>query len=84
MADKPKEAGGLTASQLIASLEMSPRCDAADVKGLTPEQQAALHAFLHEVIAAYYRMTILVPQNQAMAVLDRRFSRAAQGPRRVR
>jgi hypothetical protein len=84
MADRPREDGGLTATQLFNSLEMSPLCDPSDVEGLTPEQLAALHAFLHEIIAAYYRMTILVPPDQALVVLDKRFKKAAGAPRRPR
>jgi hypothetical protein len=78
MEDTMKEDVGLTATQLLGSLQAKPLCDDADVQELTPEQQAALHAFLHETIAAYYRMRMLIPEDRALAVLNKRFAKAAK------
>ena len=66
------------AARFVRSLELKPLCDSAHAKNLTPEQQAALHAFLHEFLAAYYRMRILVPEDRANAILDSRFAKAAE------
>jgi hypothetical protein len=77
MADKTQARVGPSASQLLRSLELKPLCDAADVQGMTPEQVAAVHAFLHEILAAFYRMRILVPENLVLTALNKRFERAA-------
>ena len=63
------------ASQLLKSLQVRPFCD--HVPGdLTPEQQAAMHAFMHEVLAAYFRMRMTVPEQTALTMLDQRFAAA--------
>ena len=83
MASESSPAGQLTASRLLTSLKIQPFCDDIGDQDLTPEQQAAVHAFLHEVLAAYYRMTEMVPVQKAATILDRRFAQAASGkPRR--
>jgi hypothetical protein len=64
------------ATALLDSLKFKPFCDHKSTSELTPEQQAALHAFLHEVLAAYYRMSILVPEEARTRVLNKRFAEA--------
>jgi hypothetical protein len=76
MASQGSKTGGLTASQLLNFLQVQPFCDNTG-GDLTPEQEAALHAFLHEILAAYYRMRMTVPEKTALAMLDRKFAQAA-------
>lgn len=64
------------ASALLKSIQLRPFCDHPDIEDLTPEQQAAMHAFLHEVMAAYFRMTMVVPVGTATRVLNARFAKA--------
>lgn len=70
-------AGVLTATKLLLSLQVRPFCDDAGDQELTPEQEAALHAFLHEIMAAYFRLRMTVPQDKVLTLLDRRFAKAA-------
>lgn len=73
MAKKPKvELGTL----LLNDIRLRPFCDHNDVDHLTPEQQAAVHAFLHEFLASFYRMSIIVPEGDFLQVLNSRFSKA--------
>lgn len=60
------------ADSFLESLMLRPFCDAADVKGLTVEQRAALHVFLYEFLAAYYRACEKVPENNVKQVLEKR------------
>jgi len=77
----PAAKGKGFASQLLKSLQIRPFCD--HVPGdLSPEQQAALHAFLHEVLASYFRMRMVVPENTALTILDQRFADAFADPGR--
>lgn len=78
MANDANTGGGLTAAQLLKSLQVRPFCDDNSDQGLSPEQEAALHAFMHEMMAAYYRMRMVVPEQKALTVLDRRFATAAK------
>jgi hypothetical protein len=64
------------ASQLLGSLRQQIRCDSAEGEGLTPEQIAALHAFVHDVLRSYHHLKTLVPEEKVLAVLDRRFGKA--------
>ncbi len=66
------------ATKLLKSLQMRPFCDHTDTDQLTPEQMAAVHAFMHEMLAAYYRMTIIVPAGLSLEVLNKRFAKAAK------
>jgi len=78
MKERENTEGGLTASQLLGSLQVRPFCDDPRTKELTPEQRAALHVFLHEIVAAYYRMRMTVPEDLALAILNKRFADAAK------
>jgi hypothetical protein len=78
MTEHENTVGVLTATQLIGGLQVRAFCDDPRTKELTPEQQAAMHAFLHEILAAYYRMRMTVPQDLALAILNKRFSDAAR------
>jgi len=69
-----------TAGKILKSIKVRPFCDSnSGVRDLTPEQQAAMHAFLHEVLAAYYRMSILVPEDAIAKILSHRFDQALKG-----
>jgi hypothetical protein len=63
------------ADNLVESLMLKPRCDAADVKGLTVEQRAALHVFLNEVLAAYHRACEKVPEQAVRFIVERRIKK---------
>lgn len=60
------------ADNFLESLMLRPFCDAADVKGLTVEQRAALHVFMYEFLAAYYRACEKVPANSVKQALEKR------------
>ncbi len=77
MKDKAQARVGITATQLLTSLQVRPFCDHGDVRDLPPEQQAALHAFMFELLSAYWRMRIVVPEDKALRVLNKRFAKAA-------
>jgi len=64
------------ARALLTSLRLRPLCDHSSTKDLTPEQIAALHAFLHEVMASFYRLSMVLPEEQTMKILDHRFAQA--------
>lgn len=63
------------ADDLIKSLKIQPFCDAADVKGLTPEQRNALHAFLSEVLASYHRACEKVPEEAVKYIVELRLKK---------
>ena len=69
---------GITAARLLRSLHLRPFCDHGDVGDLPPEQQAALHAFMFEMLASYWRMRMVVPEKSAVRVLNARFAKAAK------
>jgi hypothetical protein len=71
MAFNPKR----IATDLFMSLSIKPQCDHVPEE-LTPEQVAALHAHLHEVMASFYRLSMVVPQPLIFDVLNRRFAQA--------
>lgn len=60
------------ADDLIHSLKIHPFCDAADVKGLSREQRAALHAFLNEMLASYHRACEKVPEEAVKYIVELR------------
>jgi hypothetical protein len=64
-------------SALIHSLAVQPLCDHRDTDELTPEQIAALHAYMHENLAAYYRLLMVVPEAVANRIISKRFLAAA-------
>jgi hypothetical protein len=83
MADKPtKKAGektdgvGLSFTQLMGSLKLRMLCDDTGDQELSAEQEAAMHAFLHEVFASYYRLTTRVPEKKVRTIFNRRFASA--------
>jgi len=76
--DKAKGHVGISATRLLHSLHLQPFCDHGDVKDLPPEQQAAMHAFLFELLASYWRMRMVVPENKALRVLNTRFAKAGK------
>jgi hypothetical protein len=76
--NKGKGPLGFTATRLLHSLHVQPFCDHGDVGDLPPEQQAALHAFMFELLASYWRMRMVVPEKQALRVLNARFAKAAK------
>ncbi|HKU94303.1 MAG TPA: hypothetical protein VJR58_03455 [Vineibacter sp.] len=71
-----KENQGQFARALLTSLRLRPFCDHSSTRDLTPEQVAALHAFLHEVLASFYRLSMVLPEEQTMKILDHRFTQA--------
>jgi hypothetical protein len=60
-------------ASLVGFLQMGIKCDSRQVKELTPEQQAALHVFLHEFLAQYFRMVMVVPAARANKIMDKVF-----------
>ena len=64
------------ASALLKSLQVRPFCDDTGGQELTPEEEAALHAFLHEVLASFFRMRMAVPEEKALVILNKRFEQA--------
>lgn len=64
------------AGALIRSLTVTPLCDHKDTTDLTPEQVAAMHMFKHELLAAYYRMRMVVPEAPANRILSKRLADA--------
>jgi hypothetical protein len=58
-----------TQADVVALVAVTPFCDAPDVVDFTPEQQAALHVFKHEVLAAGYRLYQSVPPSMAGPLL---------------
>ncbi|WP_162914728.1 hypothetical protein [Desertibaculum subflavum] len=62
---------------LIHSLKVEPLCDHRDTDELTPEQIAALHAYMHENLAAYYRLLMVVPEEVANRILSKRLIKIA-------
>jgi hypothetical protein len=65
------------AERLIETLKVRPFCDGPEVGDLSPEQQAALHVFQHEVLAAYYRVCEKVPAAAVNRVISGRLTKAA-------
>jgi len=81
MKDKSEvEPAGATLSftRLFGSLQISPFCEGREAQDLDPRQKAAIHLFLHEILAAYYRLITVVPAAKVAAVLNRRFRSAAK------
>lgn len=72
------------AGRLIHSLTITPLCDHHDTTDLTPEQIAALHMFKHELLAAYYRMRMVVPEAPANRILSKRLADAFAAPKAAR
>jgi hypothetical protein len=66
------------AGSFINLLQVRPFCDGPDVHGLSPEQQAALHVFQHEALAAYFRVCEKVPEDAVLGVIERRLIKAAE------
>lgn len=62
---------------LIHSLKVEPLCDHRDTDELTPEQIAALHTYMHENLAAYYRLLMVVPEEVANRILSKRLLKVA-------
>jgi hypothetical protein len=58
-------------------LTVNPFCEDPDVKGLSPEQQCALHEFFHTVLAAGYKLYQVVPPKKAKVILVKKFGRAS-------
>jgi hypothetical protein len=73
-----EERRGLTVTRLVDALRMRPRCDSAEARDLSPEQQAAFHAFLYDVLRAYHHLKTQVPEDKVLAVLNGRFREAAE------
>ncbi len=65
------------AESLVKELQVRPFCDGPETGGLSPEQQAALHAFQHEVLAAYYRCCEKVPLDKVNGIVGGRLARVA-------
>jgi hypothetical protein len=53
-------------------------CDKSDVKQLSPEQVAALHAFKHEVLAALFHLFEKVPEDTAKTIVSKHLAEAMQ------
>ena len=67
------------AENFVKELQVRPFCDGPETGGLSPEQQAALHCFQHEVIAAYYRCCEKVPADSVNSIIGNRLVKAAKG-----
>ena len=67
-----------TFGEFLLSLQKRPLCDPGHTRDMTPEQLAALHAFMHEFLAAYWRMRMVVPEDRALRLLDQRVIKAAR------
>jgi hypothetical protein len=63
--------GRKTPADVVAIITLMPFCDAPDVADFTPEQQAALHVFKHELLAAGYRLYQSVPASMAGPLLGK-------------
>jgi hypothetical protein len=74
------KAGVLTFKQLMTSLSVRPLCDGVGDLELSEDQEAALHAFLHEILASYHRLLMHVPKDKVHAVFDRRLAGANRFP----
>ncbi len=61
--------GRRLSTDIVTIVSVTPFCDAPDVVDFTPEQQAALHVFKHEVLAAGYRLYQTVPASMAGPLL---------------
>lgn len=57
-------------TRLKANL-LKPQCTPPEVPDLTPQQQEALHVFVHEVLASLHRLYMVVPPDQADPVIDK-------------
>ncbi len=55
----------------VGVMSVMPFCAAPDVENFTPEQQAAVHVFKHEVLAAGYRLYETVPASMAAPLLTK-------------
>jgi hypothetical protein len=49
----------------------SLKCPAPVVNHLTPVQQAALHMFKHQCLAALYQLYMVVPAKQANPIIEK-------------
>ena len=61
----------------VGMISIMPFCDAPDVVGFTPEQQAALHVVKHEVLAAGYRLYESVPASMSAPLLAKFLKKVA-------
>ena len=64
------------AENLINALQVQPFCDGPDLEGLSPQQQAALHVFQHEMLAAYFRVCEKVSEDTVNGIINRRLTKA--------
>jgi hypothetical protein len=51
-------------------------CDSADVAGLIPEQEAALHTFIYRVLAAYNGLQEKIPFERVDQIATKRLAKA--------
>ena len=68
----------ISTATMIKSLQVRPFCDSSQVDDLSATQQAALHVFQYEVLAAYYRVQMVVPESKIIDVLDKKFNRSGK------
>jgi hypothetical protein len=61
-------------SDPIARLAVRPFCDYPDGDKPTPEQQFALHEFIHSVLTAGYKLYQTVPPEMAGPLIRQRFA----------
>jgi hypothetical protein len=59
----------ITGKSLQATASL--KCPAPSVQGLTPEQQAALHLFKHQCLAALYQLYMVVPASKADPIIEK-------------
>jgi hypothetical protein len=64
------------AQSFIEDLQLHIFCDPHHHKKLNPRQQAAMHVFKHELLAAYYRACEEVPAALVTEILDARIGNA--------
>ncbi len=65
---------GSAAIHLASNLRIL--CDSADVAGLIPEQEAALHTFIYRVLAAYNSLQEKIPSDRVDQIVSKRLAQA--------
>jgi hypothetical protein len=76
---KPETLSEFSTAAMLKTLQYRPLCDSSSVDDLTSSQQAALHVFQYEVLAAFYRVQMVVPLEKVIDVLDKKFNHKRGG-----